>query len=83
MVGRGPEAALGSFVVKDLHFEGEVLFEVFDDHDQKRQLDSKRFFLVERSRDVSGTDIVAHDLQHRGLDVIVSDPLDVPVLYIL
>ena len=52
---------------------------VFDDHYQEGQLDSKGLLGVGRTGDEVGGDIGPHDLQHRGLNVLVSESLDMPV----
>ena len=41
LVVGGTEATADVLVVKDLHFEGEVLLQVLDDHDQEGELDGK------------------------------------------
>lgn len=52
---------------------------IFDDHDEERQLDAERLLGVRRTRDEVGADIRAHDLQHRRLDVLVGNALDVSI----
>lgn len=52
---------------------------IFDDHDQKRQLDAQRFLLFARTRNERGRHVRAHDLEHGALDVGVGDSFDVPV----
>lgn len=69
-------------VVEYLHFECEVLLEVFDDHNEKRQLDAECFFRIGRTCYVRGAHVRAHDLEHQRLDVVVGDTLDVTVSHL-
>ena len=52
LVVASPETPADVLVVEYLHFEGEVLFEVFDDHDEEGELDSESLFGVSRTRDI-------------------------------
>ena len=56
---------------------------VFDNHDEERELDAERLVLVGRARDVVRRNIGAHDLEHAGLDVLVRDALNVPIAHLL
>ena len=56
---------------------------VFDDHHQEGQLDSQLLFGVGRTRDEVRRDIGAHNLEHRGLDVLISESFDVSVANLL
>lgn len=62
-----------------LHFECEILFQILDDHHQKRQLDAECFLRIRRAGDIGCAHISADDFQHQRLNVLVSDALDVPV----
>ena len=53
---------------------------VLDDHDQEGQLDAQGLVCVGGAGDEGGGHVGAHDLEHRGLDVLVGQPLDVAVL---
>lgn len=53
---------------------------ILDDHDEKRQLYSKSLFGIYRASDKGSCDIGAHDLEDRRLDILICQPLDVPVL---
>lgn len=53
---------------------------ILDNHDEKGQLNPKRLGLVSRTGDESSGDIGAHNLKNRGLDILISEPLDVPIL---
>jgi hypothetical protein len=46
-----------------LNFEGEVLFEIFDNHDQEWQFYCERFLGVNWAGDVVGADICSHDFK--------------------
>jgi len=79
LVVRGSESTTHLLVVENLDFEGEVLLQVLDDHDQERQLDGKSLFGVKRSVDVVGGHVSSHDLENGGLNIGVGDSLDVAV----
>ena len=79
LVVGGSESSSHTLVIEHLDLESEVLFEVLDDHDQERQLDSKRLLGVERSVDVVGGHVSSHDLENGGLNIGVGDSLDVAV----
>ena len=61
----GSESTSDTLVVQDLHFEGEVLLQVLDDHDQEGQLDGKGLLGVQWGVDIVSRHIGSHDLQHR------------------
>ena len=83
LVVRGAEPAADVLVVEDLDFEGEVLLEVLDDHDEEGELDAEGLVGVGGAGDVVGGDVGAHDLEDRRLDVGVGDALDVAVAHAL
>ena len=56
---------------------------VLNDHDQEGKLDSEGLLRVERAGDVVGADVGAHDLKHGGLNIGISDTLDVAIAHIL
>ena len=64
LVVGGPEATTDVLVVEDLDFEGEVLLEVLDDHDEEGQLDAESLVRVGRAGDVVSGDVGAHDFKH-------------------
>lgn len=53
---------------------------VFYDHNEERQLDSQSLFFVGRTSDVSRGYIGSHDLQNRGLDVLIGQSFYVSVM---
>lgn len=53
---------------------------VLDDHDEKRELDSKCLAGVDWTSDESCSDIGAHDLQNRRLDILIRQSLDMSIL---
>ena len=65
LVVRGSESTSDTLVIQDLHFEGEVLLQVLDDHDQEGQLDGEGLLGVQRGVDVVSRHIGSHDLEHR------------------
>ena len=79
----GSESSSHALVIKYLHFEGEVLFEVLNDHDEEGQLNAERLVGVGGAGDVVGRDVSAHDLEDGGLDIGVGDTFDVPVAHTL
>ena len=83
LVVRRAEAAAHILVVKNLHFESEVLLQVLDDHDQEGKLDGKGLLGVHGASDEVGGHVGAHNLEHRGLNVGIGDSLDVTVSHIL
>lgn len=52
---------------------------VLNNHDQERKLDGERLVGVDGARDEVGAHVGAHDLKDRGLDIRVSQSLDVAV----
>ena len=62
-----------------MDFEAEVFLEIFDDHNQERELDAQRSAWLCRAGDVCGAHVGAAYLEDRRLDVVVSDSLDMPV----
>ena len=66
-----------------MDFKGKILFQVFNDHHQKGQLDAERFLWIGRCADVRGGDVGAFDLEHQRLDVIVSYAFNVPIAHFL
>lgn len=66
-----------------LNFECEVLFEVLNDHDQKRQLYTQGFLWVSWAGNVCGADICAHYFKHEALYIVIRNPLYVPIANLL
>jgi hypothetical protein len=62
-----------------LDLKRKVLFQIFNNHDQERQLDAQSSLLLGWTSNVIGRDIGANDFQDGGLDVVVGDSLDVAV----
>ena len=50
LVVRRSKSSAHIFIVQDLHFEGEVLLEVFDDHYEEREFDTEGLIGVSGSR---------------------------------
>ena len=73
------ESPPDTLVIQHLHLEGEVLLQVLNDHNQEWQLDGEGLLGVQRSVDVVGRDIGAHNLEHRRLDVGIGDSLDMTI----
>jgi hypothetical protein len=83
LVVGSPEPSLDSLIIQNLDFETELLFQIFDNHDQEGQLDTEGLFLINWGRYESSTDIGTDDLQDRRIDVIVSQSFDISVLDLL
>jgi len=83
LVVGGAEASAHALVIENGHFEGEVLLQVLDDHDQERELDAKSLLLVGRASDEASVDIASDQFQHARLNVLVSQTLDVAVTNLL
>jgi len=81
VVGR-PEPPAHVLVVQDLNFEGEVLLEVLDDHDEEGELDPECLAGIGGAGDEGGAHVGSFYLQHKRLDVVVCDPLDVAVSHL-
>ena len=79
LVVRGPEPPADVFIVEYLHLEREVFLQIFDDHDEKRQLDAERLLWIGRACDERGAYVGADDLEHKRLNVIVCDTLNVTI----
>ena len=65
------ESTAHILVIEHLHFEGEVLLQVLDDHDQEGKLDGEGLLLVNGAGDKVGGDIGAHDLENGGLNISI------------
>jgi len=63
VVGRA-EPPSHVLVVQYLHFEGEVLLEVLDDHDEERELDPECLAGIGRASDEGRADVGAFYFQH-------------------
>jgi hypothetical protein len=59
LVVRCSEATADVLIVQYLNLESEVLLKIFDDHDQKRQLDAESLLRVGRARDEVGAHLSA------------------------
>lgn len=52
---------------------------IFDDHNQKRQLDAQSLLRVGGALNKRGTDVGTHDFKNRGLNIRISNALDVAI----
>lgn len=52
---------------------------ILDNHDEEGKLDPQGLLGISRARDVVGRHVCAHDLEHRRLNVLVRDTLDVSI----
>jgi hypothetical protein len=53
---------------------------ILDDHDQEGQFDAQRLFGILRTRNWGRSHVGSHYFQNWGLNVLVSDALDVAIL---
>ena len=83
LVVGGSESTSNALIVENLNLEGEILLQVLDDHDQERKLDGKGLLWVQWGVNVVGGYIGAHDLENGGLNIWISDSLDVTVSHLL
>lgn len=83
LVVRRAESPADVLVVEHLHLKREVLLQVLEDHHQEGELDPQGLAGVRRAGDEGRRHVGAHDLEDGGLDVLVRDPLDVPVAHFL
>ena len=79
LVVRGPESPSDIFVVEDHDFEGEVFFQVFNDHDQEGEFDAQSLLGVHGGGDVVGAHVGAHNFQYARLNVLISDALNMTI----
>ena len=79
LIVRGSESSSYALVIEYLDLEGEVLLQVLNDHDQERKLDGQGLLWVKRGIDVVGGHIGSHNLENRGLNIRISDSLNVTV----
>ena len=66
-----------------LNFEGEVFLEIFDNHDKEGELDAQGLLGISWTRDISGRNVGAFDLEHQRLDIVVRDALDMSISHFL
>jgi len=66
-------------IIEHLHFESEIFFQIFDDHNEKRQFDSERFLRIGGTRQIIRRHVRPHNFEHRRLNVLIGDPFDVPI----
>lgn len=69
-------------VVQELDLEGEMSFQIFNDHHHVWKFNGKRFVRTRRTRDVGGVDVDPRDLQHRWVKVVVCDSRNVTIFYL-
>ena len=62
-----------------LDLKGKILFQVFNDHHQKGQLNTECFLWVGWCTDVGSGDIGALNLQHQRLNIIIGYSFNVPI----
>ena len=58
------ESTAHILVIEHLHFEGEVLLQVLDDHDQEGQLDGEGLLGVDGASDEVSRHVGAHDFEN-------------------
>ena len=75
----GSESSSYALVIEYLHLKSEVLFQVLNDHDQERKLDCQGLFWVKWCVDIVSGHISSHNLKNRGLNIRISDSLNVTV----
>jgi hypothetical protein len=78
VVGR-PEPPVHVLVIQNSDLESEILLEVLEDHDKEGELDAEGLLGVGGAGDVGRRHVTAADLKSGGLDVRVSDALDVTI----
>ena len=83
LIVRSAEPTTHVLVIENLYLEREVFLQVLDNHNKEGQFDGKCFLRLDRARDVIRRHVGAHDLEHRGLNVCISQSLDVAVPHIL
>ena len=83
LVVRSAETTANVLVVKDLHFEGEVLLQVLDDHNQEGKLDGEGLLGVDGAGNEVSRNVGAHDFEDRGLNIGIGDSLDVAIAHVL
>jgi len=77
------EASANALVVKYLHLEREVLFEILDDHHKEGELNSESLVCIRRACDKARVDVATDKLENGALDVLICEPLDVSVTHLL
>jgi hypothetical protein len=83
LVVAGTKSSANALVVENLHFEGEILLKILDDHDEKGQLDAEGLVGIRRAGNEAGVDVAADQLQYTGLDILIGDAFDVAVTHLL
>ena len=78
VVGR-TETTADPSIIEDLYFECKVLTKVLNDHDQERELNTKRLLRVCRARDVTCRYICPHQLEDGRRNIRITDTLNVAV----
>jgi len=58
------ESSPNVLIIQHLHFKCEVLFHIFDNHNQEGELDAKGLGGIHRTSDEIGAHIGSHDLNH-------------------
>ena len=89
----GSESSSDIFIIENLHFESKVFLQlfskvrmaptrvsyIFDNHDQEGKLDAQGFFGISRGSDESSGNVGTHDFKDTGLDIGISESLDVTI----
>jgi len=79
LVVGGTEAAAETLVIENLNFEGEVLLEVLDDHDEEGELNTESLLGISGAGDVAGVDVAADEFEDGGVNVLICEALNVTV----
>mmetsp|Transcript_35385 Transcript_35385/g.49358 ORF Transcript_35385/g.49358 Transcript_35385/m.49358 type:complete len:226 (-) Transcript_35385:42-719(-) len=79
LIVRSSKSSPNIFIIQNLYLESKVFFQVLNNHDQERKLDTEGLLRVGGSGNVVGGNIGSHNLQNRRLNILISDSLDVTI----
>lgn len=81
LIIRRTKSSLHSFVIQNLYLECEILIEILDNHYEKWEFDAQCLLGLCGTNDIVCRNIGAHDLEHRALNVLVCNSIDVSILH--
>ena len=81
LIIRCAESSLDSFIIENLYLECEILIEILDDHHKKRKFNANGLLGIRWTNDVVCRNIGSQNFEHRALNVLVGNSIDVSILH--
>ena len=81
LIVRRTKPPLDTLVVENLYLECEILIEILDDHHKKRKFNANGLLGIRWTNDVVCRNIGSQNFEHRALNVLVGNSIDVSILH--